>query len=70
MAEDHGYGLSIDEKEMLIHLLHKVIRISVKVLAVLMVLVIMLGIIDVVWVVFQRLRQPHCFLVLKGKSDL
>jgi uncharacterized membrane protein (DUF373 family) len=63
MAEEHDYGLSIDDKEMLIHLLHKVIRICVKVLAVLMVLVIIWGIIDVGWVVVQRLRQPPYLLL-------
>ena len=56
-------GLSIDDKDPLIRLLHRMIRFGVKVLAVLMVAVIFWGIADIVWVLFQRLAQPPYFLL-------
>ena len=64
MNEERYSSLSIDDKDPLIRLLHKVIRYGVKVLAVLMALVILWGIGDVVWVIYQKLRQPP-YLLLK-----
>jgi uncharacterized membrane protein (DUF373 family) len=56
-------GLSIEEKDPLVRLLHKVIRGGVKALAVLMAAVILWGIGDVVWVLYRRLSQPPYFLL-------
>lgn len=47
----------------LIKHLHSVIRLCVRVLAILMVVVIMLGIGDVVYVLYQRLMAPPVFLL-------
>lgn len=47
----------------LIEFLHKIIRFFVKVLAVLMVFVIIWGIGDVVYVLYQRLSTPPVFLL-------
>lgn len=47
----------------LIRRLWNVVRISVKVLAVLMTLVIIWGIFDVVWVLYQRMTTPPLFLL-------
>ena len=64
MNEERYSSLSIDDKDPLIRLLHKVIRYGVKALAVLMALVILWGIGDVVWVIYQKLSQPP-YLLLK-----
>jgi uncharacterized membrane protein (DUF373 family) len=63
MFEEKYSSLSIDDKDRLISFLHKVIRIGVKVLAILMTLVILWGIGDVIWVVYQRLIQPPILLL-------
>jgi uncharacterized membrane protein (DUF373 family) len=62
-GEEKYAELSMEDKDPFIRRLHQIIRIGVKILAVLMVLVIMWGIVDVVWVVFERLRQPPYFLL-------
>ena len=64
MNEERYSSLSIDDKDPLIRLLHKVIRYGVKALAVLMALVILWGSGDVVWVIYQKLSQPP-YLLLK-----
>lgn len=64
MNEREQGGLSTRGDDPLVRFLHKVIRGAVKVLAVLMALVIIWGVADVVWVVYQRLCQPP-FLLLK-----
>ena len=46
--------------------LHKIIRVAVKVLAVLMVAVIVWGIGDVVYVLYQRLLEPPFLLLSIG----
>ena len=56
-------GLSIEDKDPLVRLLHKVIRGGVKALAVLMAAVILWGIGDVIWVLYRRLSQPPYFLL-------
>lgn len=43
--------------------MHKIIQLAVKVLAALMVLVILLGVADVVYVLYQKLVQPPFFLL-------
>jgi uncharacterized membrane protein (DUF373 family) len=63
MDDEQLGGLSIDDEDPFIRLLNRVIRIGVKTLAALMVLVILWGIGDVVWVLVQRLRQPPVLLL-------
>lgn len=55
--------LATDHDDPLIRFLHIVIRFSVKVLAVLMVFVIIWGIGDVIYVLYQRLQTPPYFLL-------
>lgn len=50
-------------KEPLIEQLHKIIKIAVRVLAVLMVLLIFWGIIDVGFVIVKRLMEPPYFIL-------
>lgn len=50
-------------KDPLVPWLHKLIRVAVRLLAVLMVLIIFWGVFDVIWVTFQRLRQPPYFVL-------
>jgi uncharacterized membrane protein (DUF373 family) len=64
MTDFKGAELSIEDKDPTIRRLHQIIRIGVKVLAVLMTLLILWGIGDVIWIMVQRLRQPP-FLILK-----
>jgi uncharacterized membrane protein (DUF373 family) len=53
--QDHADGLHIDaSEEPLIHWLQVIIRLCVRVLAVLMTLVIMWSVADVAWVLYQR----------------
>ena len=56
-------GLTEDHEDALIRCLHRIIRQTVRLLAVLMMLIIVWGTVDVVWVMFQRLRQPPYFLL-------
>jgi len=60
--------LSPEHDDPLIRMLHLVIRNSVRVLAVLMALVIVLAVADVVYVMYQRLTVPPQFLL--DYSDL
>jgi uncharacterized membrane protein (DUF373 family) len=56
---DAGEELHIDENaEPLVHWLHVAIRYSVRVLAVLMTLVIILSVADVAWVLYNKLLTP------------
>jgi uncharacterized membrane protein (DUF373 family) len=50
--------LSLDHEDRLIQILHKTIRAAVKVLAVLMVFTILWGVVDVVYVIYQKLISP------------
>ena len=63
MSQERFSTLSQDDKDPLIRFLHKIIRFGVKALAVLMTMVIIWGILDVVWVIYQRLSQPPFFLL-------
>lgn len=58
-----GHGLADKSEDSFINILHKIIRVAVKVLAVLMVAVIVWGIGDVIYVLYQRLIEPP-FLLL------
>lgn len=59
-----GHDLHLGHEDPTIRALHRVIRVAVKVLAVLMVLVIVWGIGDVIYVLYQRLTEPP-FLLLQ-----
>ncbi|MCF6282655.1 MAG: phosphate-starvation-inducible PsiE family protein [Candidatus Polarisedimenticolaceae bacterium] len=58
-----GYGLADKPEDPFMGFLHQIIRVAVKVLAVLMVAVIVWGIGDVIYVLYQRLMEPP-FLLL------
>ena len=62
-VNDMPEGISGEHEDMLIHFLHKIIRHAIRLLAVLMVLVIIWGIFDVLWVLYQRLKEPPYFLL-------
>jgi uncharacterized membrane protein (DUF373 family) len=61
--EEKYSGLSVEHDDPLIRVLHKVIRNGVRVLAVLMAMVILWAIVDVIWVLYARLRQPPYFIL-------
>ncbi len=52
-----------EHEEPLIRFLHRIIRLAVKVLAVLMVILILWGVCDIVYVFYQRLKAPPLFLL-------
>ena len=58
-----GHDLTKEHEDPFIEYLHRIIRFAVKVLAVLMVLVIVWGIGDVIYVLYQRITTPP-FLLL------
>ncbi len=61
--EDPHSNFSAGHQDRLLDGLHAVIRQAVRVLSILMVLVILWGIVDVIWVLYQRLMAPP-FLLL------
>ena len=63
LLAEPGHELADTSEDAFMGFLHKVIRVAVKVLAVLMVLVIVWGIGDVIYVLYQRLQAPP-FLLL------
>ncbi len=63
-AHEPGHDLHLEHEDTTIRFLHGVIRVAVKILAVLMVLVIVWGIGDVIYVLYQRLTEPP-FLLLQ-----
>ena len=67
MSERYGEGmheeLSTDHHDPLIRSLHKVIRICIKLLAVLMVVVIIMGVADVCYVLYTRMSAPPVLLL-------
>ena len=58
-----GHDLGESHEDPFVNLLHRIIRLAVKVLAALMVLVIVWGIGDVIYVLYQRITAPP-FLLL------
>ena len=52
-----------NNNEPLIGILRSVIRFSVRCLAIMMTLVILLGVVDVAWVIYEKLRTPPYFLM-------
>ncbi len=63
---DHEHELEDIPDDPFMGFLHKIIRMTVKVLAVLMVLVIVWGIGDVIYVLYQRLLAPPFMLLNIG----
>lgn len=59
-----GHDLHLEHEDPTIRFLHRIIRVAVKILAVLMVLVIVWGTGDVIFVLYQRLIEPP-FLLLQ-----
>ncbi|MDD1622876.1 MAG: phosphate-starvation-inducible PsiE family protein [Methylococcaceae bacterium] len=65
LGDSHEEKLpALEEEDKLTKLLHGVIHIAVKILAVLMVLVILWGVADVAYVMYQRLTIPEHFMLL------
>lgn len=62
-AHEPGHDLHLEHEDATIRFLHRIIRIAVKILAVLMVLVIVWGIGDVIYVLYQRLVEPPFFFL-------
>jgi uncharacterized membrane protein (DUF373 family) len=58
-----GHDLTKEHEDPYIEFLHRIIRYAVKVLAALMVLVIVWGIGDVIYVLYQRISTPPLFLL-------
>ena len=56
----------IYKKEPLIDWLHRIIQLAVRALAILMTFVILWGVADVVWIIYQRLIQPPFLLLRMG----
>jgi len=59
-----GHDLNTDHEDPTLRILHRIIKVAVKFLAVLMVFVIVWGIGDVLYVMYQRLMEPP-FMLLK-----
>lgn len=66
--DDPHSNFSAGQRDRLLNGLHAIIRQAVRALSILMVLVILWGIADVVWVLYQKLTAPP-FLLL-GISDI
>ena len=64
-TDEHG-GFISEQPDPLIRFLHKVIQYAVRLLAILMVLVILWGIGDVIWTLYQKLTEPPFFLLNIG----
>jgi len=62
---EHG-GFAAEQQDPLIRFLHVIIQYAVRALAILMVLVILWGIVDVVWILYQKLTQPPFLLLNIG----
>lgn len=63
-SHEPGHDLHLEHEDPTIRFLHRIIRFAVKILAVLMVLVIVWGIGDVLFVLYQRVSEPP-FLLLQ-----
>jgi uncharacterized membrane protein (DUF373 family) len=64
LFHEPGHDLNLEHEDPTLRILHRVIKVAVKVLAVLMVFVIVWGIGDVIYVMYQRLIEPP-FMLLK-----
>jgi uncharacterized membrane protein (DUF373 family) len=59
MNDDEKFtNLCTNEDEPLLRFLHRIIRYGVRVLSVLMVMVIIWGVLDIIWVIYKRILQP------------
>ena len=65
-SHEPGHDLHLEHEDPTIRHLHRIIRVAVKILAVLMVLVIVWGIGDVVYVLYQRVSAPPFLLLSIG----
>jgi uncharacterized membrane protein (DUF373 family) len=64
MEQERSTHFSIAESDdALIRHLYRVIRYSVKALAVIMVLIVIWGIADICWVIYRQLNQPPFYLL-------
>ncbi len=59
-----GHELHLEHEDSTIRILHRIIQFAVRILAILMVVVIVWGIGDVIYILYQRLTEPP-FLLLK-----
>lgn len=66
--DDPHSNFSVGHRDPLLDRLHAIIRQAVRALSVLMVLVILWGIADVVWVLYQKLSAPPVMLL--GIGDI
>ena len=55
--------MKIEGSDRLISLLQRAIHVAVRALAVLMVFVIMMGVVDVAWTIYQKLLAPPVFIL-------
>ena len=62
-GHEPGHDLRLEHEDPTIRFLHRIIRIAVKALAVLMVVVIVWGIGDVVFVLYERFAEPPVMLL-------
>ena len=62
-GESEEFGLSSFRDDPLIHRLSIIIRVAVRVLAVIMAFVIVWGVLDVLWVLYERLTAPPFMLL-------
>jgi len=66
LFDESGHILTNNSEDPFMGFLHKIIRIAVKILAALMVVVIVWGIGDVIYVLYQRLVAPPFLLLSIG----
>ena len=63
-VHEPGHVLCLEHEDPTIRFLHRIIRVVVKILAILMVIVIVWGIGDVSYVLYQKITEPP-FLLLQ-----
>jgi uncharacterized membrane protein (DUF373 family) len=63
VRRDEGEGFQVSSEDPYIHVLTKIIRLAVKILAGLMTVIILWGIVDIFWVLYERLLTPPFFLL-------
>ena len=63
--DEHG-GFAASHTDPLIRILHRIIQYVVRVLAILMVLVIIWGTGDVIWILYNKLNEPPFMLLSIG----
>jgi len=63
LFNEPGHELELEHEDKVIRILHRTIRIAVRVLAILMVLVILWGIGDVLYLLYEQLLAPPIMLL-------